>query len=107
MGRIPWLKLFLIGLFSLTLSVYVYYVALSLLPNPTAIAVEKWVENTISEGRLRERPASGAQVVKRLQYGEKLQLISEQENWMEVIAVTGEKGWVFRSNIVYSPPGMQ
>ena len=107
MRQSPLFKLFFLGLFSLTFSLYAFYVVQSVLPHHVAFASARWVQVGVPNLHLREGPETGAPLIKDLYFGEKMELLSEQDDWMEVQDARGYTGWVSRQFVLYSPPGIQ
>ncbi len=106
-GRVPLVKLFLFGLCTITFSVYGYYLVLSLWPQQPVLEPAPWVQIAAPELKLQEEPSKDAPVVKSLQFGERLQLLGEKDNWLNVRDESGDSGWVSRLYVVLSPPGLQ
>lgn len=106
-GRVPLLKLFLGGLCTITLGIYTYFLVLSLTPTRPAVTPANWVVVISQELNMRESPDTGAPVLKKLQLGQQVELVSEAENWFEVKDTQGQVGWIYRTSAAYSPPGLQ
>jgi len=105
--QVPLLKLFLLGLCSITFGIYSYYLVHSLTPKPQVISASSWGEVAVAELQLREKPSTDSQIIKRLGFGQRIQLLGEQENWFMVQDSQGQTGWVYRTYVVFSPPGLQ
>jgi hypothetical protein len=107
MKQIPLLKLFLVGLCTITFSVYGFYLAVSLLPKHVVTQANTWLEAGVQELKLRQEPGTSSTAVRSLDLGERLRLLSEQDNWLEVQDEKGNQGWVYRPYVVSTPPGLQ
>lgn len=107
MRQPPLVKLFFLGLCSVMFSVYTFFLVQSLLPHQGMFSQARWVQVSAPDLRLREEPALEAPVVKHLYFGEKVELLTERGNWLEVQDDRGYTGWVNRQHVVYSPPGLQ
>lgn len=115
MTRIPLLKLFLVGLCTMTLGIYGYFLILSVLSSPgngversaNTIFTDKWVQVAEPDLKLREEPSSNSVVINRYGFGQRLQLVAEAGNWFEITDAAGQIGWVQREKVVFTPPGLQ
>ncbi len=107
MKEIPLLKLFLVGLCTITFSIYSYYLVLSLLPQHEVIQSISWVEAGVKDLSLRTEPANNSSAMRSLDLGERLELLAEEDNWLKVRDAQGNNGWVYRPYVVLSPPGLQ